>query len=204
MEIFGYVLNIGNMWGAYSFLFLLVLLALYFMRPKPFKKVIPSLIFLEAGEQRLNMSNLFRRFIKDWLIILQFLLIVILCLASLDITTEMLMNKMNKEVVFVIDASASSQAKLNNDMVFNLYKSMAKKRIGAINSIVLVKNSPQILARQTNPVNAFAIINSLKPSDSLSNIWDAMMVSADLAGPRSNIIIFSDICYIIELKIIMQ
>jgi hypothetical protein len=192
MEVFGQVFHIGNKLGFYSLLSLLLLLLLYFMRPRPFKKVLPSLIFLEKSEKQLSMASFFRKFMKDWLLLLQFFLILLLCIAALDISTELFIRKMGGEVVLVIDASASSKARYEGKMLFDHYKEIARSRMGIANSIVLIKNSPQILAKQTNPLNAFASIASARPSDSLSNIWDAMMVSADLADPSSTIIVISD------------
>ncbi len=192
MELFGYAFEIGNNLGVYSFLSFIILIILYFMRPKPFKKVIPSLIFLEKGEKRLNIASFFRKFIKDWLLILQLFLVLFLCLAALDISTEIFLRKINKDVVLVIDTSASSKARYEGKQLFDIYKEIARKKIGVSTSIILAKNSPEIIAKQINPVGALGALNSLRPSDSLSNIWDAMLISSELAAPKSTIVVLSD------------
>jgi len=161
------------------------------MRPKPFKKIIPSLIFLEKSTKRLNMASFFRKFVKDWLFFLQLLLILLLCFTALGLTTELNFKKINKEMVFVIDASASSKALDNNEMLFEKYINIAKKNLGVRNTIILIKNTPEIIAKQTNPINAVRILSSVKPSDSLSNIWDAMMIASELSE-TSNIMVLSD------------
>lgn len=185
-------LAVGNSLGWYSFLSLIILLILYFLRPKPLKKIIPSLIFLEKSEKKMNMANFFRRFIKDWLLLLQLFLIIMMCLACLDLSTKFMLKKFSREAVFVIDASASSKAKMDGKMLFDIYKEAAGKRIGISNSIVLIKGSPEIVARQANPLSAMSAINSLRPTDSLSNIWDSMMIASDIAGPKADIIVISD------------
>ncbi|MBN2368053.1 BatA domain-containing protein [Candidatus Woesearchaeota archaeon] len=192
MNIFGQTFNIGNTFGYLSFLSFLFLLLLYFMRPKPFKKVIPSIIFLEKSQKKFSMKSFFKKFMKDWLILLHAALLFMLCLAILNVSAEVYTRKINKEIVFVIDVSASSQAYVNNRMLLDLYKSEIRKRVGVRNSIVLIKKSPEVLAKQTNPLNALKIVGGLKAADSLSNIWDAMMLAGDIASDDSSIIILSD------------
>ncbi len=192
MDLFGYTFNIGNKVGLYSFISFIILSLLYFMRPKPFKKVIPSLIFLESGRKQLSMTAFFRKFVKDWIIIVQIFLLLALCLATLDLTTNIYFRQISKDVVFVIDASASSKATDNGKLMFNKYKDIARSRVGIRNSIILVKNTPEILAKQTNPANALRILSTMKPTDSLSNIWDAMMVASDISISGSKIIVLSD------------
>ena len=192
MDLFGYTFYIGNKVGLYSFISFIILLILYFMRPKPFKKIIPSLIFLESGRKQLSMTAFFRKFVKDWIILVQIFLLLVLCLAALDLTTNIYFRQISKDVVFVIDASASSKATDNGKMIFDKYKNIARKRVGIRNSIILVKNTPEILAKQTNPANALRILSTMKPTDSLSNIWDAMMIAGDISIPRSKIIVLSD------------
>ena len=74
-------------------------------------------------------------------------------------------------------------------MLFDLYKQEARKRTGIRNSIILVKKSPEIVAKDTNPVNALTIISSLRPTDSQSNIWDAMMAAGEIASEKATIIV---------------
>ncbi|MEM3374511.1 MAG: BatA domain-containing protein [Candidatus Woesearchaeota archaeon] len=183
--------EVNNELGYYSFFFILVLVILYFMKPKPIKKTVPSIIFLEKNDRKNKFFLFFKRFIKDWLFLIQLFLIVLLCLAILDLSTEIFVKKINEEVVFVIDASASSQTIFNNKILFDYYKDIAKKRLGLSNSIVLAKNSPEVIAKQVNIVSANNIINNLKPSDSLSNIYDSMIIASNLIQ-KGKIIVVSD------------
>ncbi|NTV23909.1 MAG: hypothetical protein HGA85_06085 [Nanoarchaeota archaeon] len=192
MQILGQVFTVENRLGMYSLIAFFFLFLLYLMRPKPFKKVIPSLIFLESSEKRMTMSSFFRKFVKDWLIFLQFFVILLLCMGAMDIATEIVFRKLNTEVAFVIDASASSKSKTEGKMLFDTYKEIAKKRVGLSNSIILVKASPEVVAKQVNPVTSINLISGLKPSDSLSNIWDAIIVASSTASPGATIIVLSD------------
>jgi hypothetical protein len=192
MELLGYSFSVGNELGYYAFLSFILLFLLYYLKPKPIKKVIPSLIFLQKTEKRITLASFFRRIVRDWLFIVHFFIILFLCLAAIDLSSQFLFTKINKEVVLVIDASASSQAEYNGKMLFNTYKDIAKKNVGVSTSIVLIKNSPEVIAKQTNPVNAVNAINFLKPSGTLSNIWDSMITASSLVGPGANIVVISD------------
>lgn len=178
------------MLGLVSFSAVLILIFFYLMRPKPFKKIIPSLIFLESSKKKKNMASFFKRFVKDWIFLLQLLILIILCLATLGITTEVWIKKINKEIVFVIDASASSKSYNNGKMLFDTYLDIAKKNIGVRNTVILIKNTPEVLATQTNPLNTLRILASIKPSESLSNIWDSMMLASQISDGK--IIVISD------------
>ncbi len=160
------------------------------MRPKPFKKVIPSLIFLESSKKKKNMTSFFKRFVKDWIFFLQLLILVVLCLGTLGITTDLMIKKVNKDITFVIDASASSKSYDEGKMLFSRYLDIAKKQIGVRNTVILIKNTPEVVATRTNPLNTFRILASIKPTDSLSNVWDSMMLASEIS--EGKIIVLSD------------
>jgi len=184
------IFNITNMIGLVSFSSVLILIFFYLMRPKPFKKVIPSLIFLESSKKKKNMTSFFKRFVKDWIFFLQLLILVVLCLGTLGITTDLMIKKVNKDITFVIDASASSKSYDEGKMLFSRYLDIAKKQIGVRNTVILIKNTPEVVATRTNPLNTFRILASIKPTDSLSNVWDSMMLASEIS--EGKIIVLSD------------
>ena len=185
------VFTINNPLGFLSFLSILVLIILYLVKPKPFKKVIPSLIFLESGKKRRNVTYFLQKFVKDWLFFLQLLIILLLCFSALDLSMKLSKKTLRENAIFVIDASASSQVTENNKMMIDYYKDYAKSNLGVKNSIILIKNKPEVIAKNTNPINAYRLINSIKPSESLSNVWDAMMLSSEI-NDNSQIFVLSD------------
>lgn len=201
MNLFNLNFEINNNLGKYSFLFLIILIILYFIKPRAIKKIVPSIIFLEKNDKKNKMFLFFKKFIKDFLFLLQFLIVLLLCMALLDITTNIFVNKINEDVVIVIDGSASSNTfyssntsynKLyNNKILFDICKDIAKKKIGLKTSIILAKNKPELLARDTNPISARNIINNLKPSESLSNIYDSMIFASNIIK-KGKIIVISD------------
>src|SRR3989338_3379650 len=120
------VLSISNAIGLVSFVSIIGLVVLYFLRPKPFKKVIPSLIFLESNKKQTSFAAFFRKFIKDWMFFLQLLFLLLLCFAAVGLTAELYMNKVSQDVVIVIDASASTNA-VNAFRILSTVKSSQSK-----------------------------------------------------------------------------
>ncbi|MBN1503365.1 BatA and WFA domain-containing protein [Candidatus Woesearchaeota archaeon] len=193
MEIFGHPIIVNNPIGFYSLIALIFFIILYFLKPKPFKKIIPSIIFLEGQKKRKALFSFFGKFVKDWLFVLQLLVIVLLCLSTLNLSTIMNIATQSNEVVFVIDASASSQVREGTQTRFEKAVDLAKSNLGVKNSIVLIKSTPLLVAKQTNIINARRLLSSIKPTESTSNIWDAMLMAGDIAEENNaKIIVLSD------------
>ena len=57
MNIFGIPLTVTNAIGFYSFISIIFLVFLYLMKPKPFKKIIPSIIFLESNKKKQDQEG---------------------------------------------------------------------------------------------------------------------------------------------------
>jgi hypothetical protein len=182
-------LALTNRNGLYSLLAIFLLILLYLMRPKPVRKVIPSLIFLETRKNRHDFNSFFKRFVKDWLFIVHMIILLLLILAIAGLAAQFNLKKMDKQVIFVIDASASSKANDDGE-IFGKYIQEARKNVGASNTIILAKNSPEVIAFETNPINAVRILSGLRPTDSTSNLWDAMMIASEMS--TGTVIVLSD------------
>ncbi|PIY59861.1 hypothetical protein COY95_04895, partial [Candidatus Woesearchaeota archaeon CG_4_10_14_0_8_um_filter_47_5] len=76
VDLLGRTIEVGNEIGIYSFAAVAVLILVYLLRPKPFKQVIPSLIFIEKSTKSKSLFSFFRSFIKDPLFFLQLLTIL--------------------------------------------------------------------------------------------------------------------------------
>src|SRR3989344_2069433 len=96
--------------GIYGLLSLIPLILLYLIRPRPLKKIIPSLMFLVRQTRMSNKESFFRNFLKDWLIIIQILALILLSLALARPFILGTVTSSNEHVVIVLDSSASMQA----------------------------------------------------------------------------------------------
>src|SRR3989304_4516255 len=99
----------ANEVGLYALLSIIPLIIIYLLRPRPRKLKIPSLMFLLDLEKKKRL-NIFRKFLKDPLFLIQLL---VLALVSLAVAEPFIIA--NEEAggghtVVILDASASMQA----------------------------------------------------------------------------------------------
>src|SRR5574337_666399 len=102
-------LQFANQAGLYALLSIIPLIIIYLLRPRPLKVKIPSLMFLMDIERKKRL-NIFRKFLKDPLFLIQ---LFVLTLVSLAVAAPFIMA--NEEAggghtVIILDASASMQA----------------------------------------------------------------------------------------------
>ncbi|MFH0874465.1 MAG: BatA domain-containing protein [archaeon] len=193
MNILGYIIEITNPLGFFTFFSIAILLLLYFLKPKPFKKVIPSLIFLETQKKKSTFSSFFHRFTKDWLMLLQLMILLMLCFSCLKMFTYLNIYVRSGEVVCVIDASASSKVIEEGKTRFEKSVKACENSLGDKNSIILVKGVPNLLAKQVSYLNAKRLLGTVKSTDSLSPIWEGMLMAADTASTsQAKIVVASD------------
>ncbi|MBD3203140.1 hypothetical protein GF327_02520 [Candidatus Woesearchaeota archaeon] len=194
MEIAGQIIGVSNPLALISLISGLLLILLYFLKPKPYKKVIPSLIFVEKSKKKKSFASFFSRFVKDWLFVIQLLSILCLCAALVGIFIYLKLPVENNEVVCVIDASASSKTIEVSKTRFEKGIEICNKNLGKINSVILIKDTPYLAADKKGKLNTKRILRSLEARDTLSNIWDAMMMAADIAeSEKTKIMVASDL-----------
>lgn len=180
-----------NTTGLYSFLSLIGLIILYLVRPKPRQKTIPSLMFFLKDQQKNKLNSLFKYFVRNLLFFLQLLILIILSTAiaapyitqKADIETE--------HTALVIDVSASTQTKMGFGTRFDKIISEAKKKIGKRNTIILISDTPQLLAKDEGKKKTLEIINTIKPKDTGSNIGDAILFAGEQLE-KGKIVVISD------------
>jgi len=105
------MIDFMNPWGLYAFAILIPIIILYLLKPKPKDLRIPSLMFIMEIEHKKRFSSFFRKIIRDPLLIIQILAI---CLLVMTIANPFYVSEetrsVNKDVVVVLDLSASMQA----------------------------------------------------------------------------------------------
>ncbi|MDP2767595.1 MAG: BatA domain-containing protein, partial [Candidatus Methanoperedens sp.] len=133
----------ANEIGLYALLSIIPLIIIYLLRPRPRKLKIPSLMFLFDLEKKKRL-NIFRKFLKDPLFLIQLL---VLTLVSLAVAAPFIMA--NEEAggghtIIVLDASASMQA----DGRFEKAVKEAEKFLSAKNTIILAESVPVMVMKE--------------------------------------------------------
>ncbi|MEM4254146.1 MAG: BatA and WFA domain-containing protein [Candidatus Woesearchaeota archaeon] len=192
MELFG-IVEIGRSAGLWALLFIVPLIILYLIRPRPKLMTIPSLMFFMKSSGATKLTSFLRQFLRDWLFLLQFLIIFLLASTLAQPFTSYYHDITSENTVIVIDVSASSQTKENGKTRFDIAVEKARSLLGAKNTIILAKDVAQIGIQDADFADSIEYLNALRPKDTTSRIGDAIILGGEvLAGKEGRIIVLSD------------
>jgi hypothetical protein len=171
----------------------LLLILLYLIRPKPKTKELPSLMFFMKGSGKQKLLSFFRMFVYDFMLIVQFLLLLLLLLVPSmpfnftqhDITSS--------NTVIVIDASASMQTLEDGRSRFKTAVSQSKKHFQGRVGVIVAQDPPYIALKDGSSLQAQNTLSSLNPSESTSRIGDSIILAGELLrGKEGRVIVISD------------
>ncbi|MDO8555644.1 MAG: BatA and WFA domain-containing protein [Nanoarchaeota archaeon] len=185
--------GITNALGSYAFLALIPFLILYLIKPKPKTLEIPSLMFFMKAESADKHHSFLRIFRYDWIFWIQ--LISLLFLATAVTAPYLLaqLDTVSDTLVFVIDASASSQVSDKGTTRFTQAITGAEELLGKDNTIILVKGSSAIGIKNRNAGEARAYLKTITPTDTRSKIGEAILLGGQLLQGKGRIVVFSDL-----------
>ncbi|MBW3002207.1 BatA domain-containing protein [Candidatus Woesearchaeota archaeon] len=186
------MIHIGSMLGLLALISLIPLILLYLIRPKPQTIEIPSLMFFIQSSGRNKLSSFFKKFIRDWLFLIQLLIILLLALSIAKPFTNYQHDITAQNTVIVLDASASMQALEGQYSRFDKAKDKAKQMLGAKNTIILAKEVPSIVVKEATSAEAAKYLNKAQPTESTSRIGDSIILAGEALGSEGAVIVLSD------------
>ena len=177
----------ANEIGLYALLSIIPLIIIYLLRPRPLKIKIPSLMFLFDIEKKKRL-NIFRKFLKDPLFLIQLL---VLALVSLAIAAPFIMA--NEEAggghtVIVLDASASMQA----DGKFGRAVEEADKFLSAKNTLILAESVPVMVMKESPSGSASDALKKLKAKATGTDLSSAILLGRRMLPEGGRIVVLSD------------
>lgn len=178
------------MW--YAFLSAIPLIILYLIRPRPREMAIPSLMFFMQASGAERRRAFLRTFIRDVLFLMQLLTLLLLSSVLLGPFAWVNADVISDNIALVIDVSASSQVHELATTRFDLAIAAAKDLIGAKNTIILVRGSPEILVKNENRGAALDALKLVKPTDERSKIGDAILLAGEVLGNEGKLFVISD------------
>ena len=178
----------GNPVGILSLLALIPFIILYFIRPKSKDLVLPSLMFLVKKGGKQENSSFLRNFLRDLLFIIQLALLLLLALSIADPFIKLPGISRSDNVVIVMDVSASMAA--NN--VWDEALDAAYQHLGRKNSVVLTGQHSLVALENAGQGDAKAVLKSVKPGISPSNIADGISTARTLID-HGDIVVISDL-----------
>jgi len=175
--------------------FLIPLILLYLIRPRPINVAVPSLMFILKDMGKSRVLHFFRTLFRDILLILQLLAILILALALAKPYLNVEREALVQQSIIIVDASASTRAQ--GDDVFEKIRDAALEKISGDTIIIVNQGSPAILSDNGEPRlsagDARDLLDDLKPTDTPGNLPTALDIAAQYAGPQSQVTIVSDL-----------
>lgn len=174
--------------------FLIPLILLYLIRPKPVNVAVPSLMFILKDMGKSNVHRLFRTLFRDILFLIQVLAVLLLALSLAKPFIEVDQESLVQQSILIIDDSASTRA-FGGDR-FDEIKARAAQALSRENVIILAHRNPQLLQRgddiRLGAGDAEDLIDDLEPTDIDGDLPTALDLAAQHVGPDSKVTIVSD------------
>jgi hypothetical protein len=169
-------------------LFLIPLIILYLIRPKPQERTISSLMFLIKDTGKSIIKQFFRTFTRDPLFFFHLFILLFLILAATHPYITLSETTVDKPTVIIIDASGSMQAQNR----FGEAKNLAKDFLALRNTVIYATNSPDAVAIDLSKRKSATIIDSLQPSDTETDLYDAILLAPSYLKEPGRVIVISD------------
>jgi hypothetical protein len=180
-------MQFANEAGLYALLSIIPLIIIYLLRPRAKKIKIPSVMFLLDIEKKKRL-NIFRKFLKDPLFLIQLLALIII---SLAVAAPFIMA--NEEAgggstVIILDASASMQA----DGRFQKAVDEANKFLSAKNTIILAESIPVMVMKEAPSSSATDALKKLKAKATSVDLSSAILLGRRMLPEGGRIVVLSD------------
>jgi len=180
-------IQFANQAGLYALLSIIPLIIIYLLRPRAKKLKIPSLMFLLDIEKKKRL-NIFRKFLKDPLFLIQLLALIII---SLAIAAPFIMANEQAgggSTVIILDASASMQA----DGRFGKAVVEANKFLSAKNTIILAESIPVMVMKDSPSSSASDALSKLKAKATDTDLSSAILLGRRMLPEGGRIVVLSD------------
>ncbi|MBW3019401.1 VWA domain-containing protein, partial [Candidatus Woesearchaeota archaeon] len=185
-------LRFANPQGLWALLALVPLLILYLIRPRPKPVKIPSLMFFMKTRGARKFSSFLKQITKDWLFLLQLLIVLVLALSFADPYTMYSHDITADNTVIVLDVSASSQTVQGGKTRFDVGIEKAKDSLGGKNTLILAKDVPFVAAQDISSSEMRKYLNSLQPKTTTSQIGEAIILAGEMLKGDGRIVVISD------------
>lgn len=184
--------TIGNPLGLWALLALVPLILLYLIRPRPKQLPIPSLMFFMKSSGARKLTSFLKQFTKDWLMLIQLLLLLALALTFADPFNFYEHDVTASNTVIVLDVSASMQARMGQSSRFDIALNDAKNAVGSKNTIILAKETPFIALQDGTSDEALNYLAGVEPTESTSRIGEAIILAGEALGSEGRVVVLSD------------
>ncbi|MBR9700667.1 hypothetical protein GOV11_02275 [Candidatus Woesearchaeota archaeon] len=172
--------------------FVIPLIILYLIKPRPTNVTIPSLMFILKDVGKSTVHRFFRSIFNDILFLLQLLAILLLAMAIAKPFFEVSQESLVQQSIIVIDVSASTNAEDRWDEIQDL----AIDSLAGENVIILARKGPIVLEEggqdRLSTGDAKNLIQDLEPSDMQGDLPTALTLAEQYTGTETKVTVISD------------
>ncbi len=161
---------------------------IYFVRPKSFERVIPSLMFIMHERFKTKRASFLQKLLQNLLFFLQLIALLGLGFAAASPFLDLSHKVLVKNSILIVDVSASMGAEEEGSTRLAQAVGLAKDNLGMRNTIILAGNVPILALESGSRSEAFELLSSVKPKALATNIGDAMLLAEDLAAGKNAVI----------------
>jgi hypothetical protein len=171
---------------------LVPLILLYFIRPNPEERRLPTLQFLAAQSRRESANPLLERLRRSLLLLVQILAIVLLALALAQPFQFVPERTAVEETVVVVDASASMATRTGDGTRFDGATAAAREAVTATTSVVVSGQDASVVLRKGGPPEARTALDEVTVTGTTGDLRTAIASAAAVAGEGARIVVYSD------------
>lgn len=183
--------------GIWAWLGIPVVIALYLLRRKATQHEVPSLLLWQRTEGAQEAMKPFQRLRKQWLLILQLLLVALLALALLR---PAMTGGLHGEMVLIMDVSASMQTKSNGQTrlgaaVEDALALLDGMRDGdAVTVLTAGRTVGQALSRSTDQSKIRAALSALEAENGTADMTGALSLALAMKRdlPELAIVVYTE------------
>jgi hypothetical protein len=173
-------------------LLLIPFFIMYLIKSKPQFEVLPSLMFLFKDKDNKKKNSFLQKFVRDPLFFLQLLILLLLLFSASKPYLSVPKESLFKNNVVVLDASSSMNTAFDSTTRFNEAKKIAKDSLGAVNTLILAKNVPEVTHVEEGAGKISGYLNTLEATDTTTNLYESIITAASYANSDTRIIVISD------------
>lgn len=185
--------QLGAPLGLLAFLSLIPFIVIYLIKPKPQKLKVPSLMFFFGNTKITTRDKLLKYLEKDLLFFIQLLVLLLLALSIADPLITIKKDVISSNIVFVLDASASSKTLEGSKTRFEIAKEKIEELATTRNSLILIKSTPVLLLNDASKSELLRYLQTLQPTDDVSDVAGAITLGGEILGERKGrVVVVSD------------
>ncbi|SEK62467.1 DUF7408 domain-containing protein [Haloferax larsenii] len=178
--------------GLVALLGAIPLVILYFLRPEPVRRTLPTFRFLADSAGRNASNPIFDRLLRSVLLLVQ--LLAILALVGSLATPYVLVPESEtvSETVLVVDASASMGVSDGGGTRFQRALDAARDEVSGTTSVVVSGPTDSVALRRGSATDARATLDGISVTAASGDLRAAITTAAAVAGKDARIVVLSD------------